>query len=229
MTEDGYVPLPPQVLEAMPDAQVVKRRLLDAIDTEYNLLVAARGEVANREDTYQTIRKVASWHEQAKNLKAVFDDARVRTASLLEDEMVAAVGEQDGMPNEKTLKVPDAAGDVVLTASTTNIYHIDVDSLISAATAVHLAGGEVAAIVDIVNGDHQTIAPDQLADVLAEICAGVVQAVLACGKFEPQVTKVRAYADAIARGGEDGLSGVVTDSIRKTVKTNGVTMKRKAN
>jgi hypothetical protein len=92
-----------------------------------------------------------------------------------------------------------------------------------------LGGGETAQIVDIVNGDHETIGPDQLEDALAEIVSDAVRSVLACGKFEPQITKVTAYADAIARGGEDHLSGIVRDAIRTTVKNDGVTMTRKAN
>lgn len=225
---DNYVPLPPAVLDAMPNAQAVKRILLEAIETEYATLTAARGDVTRKEDVYETTRKVANWAEQARDLKAVFEAARKRTHELLEDELVAAVGEQDGVPNQKTLTVPDVAGDIVVSSKTTNVYHIDVDSLTSATVAVHLGGGEVARIVDIVNGDHPTVGPDQLEDALAEIIAGVVGSVLACGNFEPQVTKVRAYADSIARGGEDSLAAVVSDAIRKTVKIDGVTMKRKA-
>jgi hypothetical protein len=228
VTEDEYVPLPPSVIEAMPDAQVVKRRLLDAIDTEYSVLVKARGDVTSREDVFPVVRKIASWLEQARDLKGAFEAARKRTAELLEDEVAAAVGEQDGVPNSG-LDVPDAAGDIKLSVNTANEYHIDVDTLISATAAVHLGGEEVDTIRDIVNGDHPTIAPDQLDDVLAELVSDAARSILACGKFEPQVTKVRAYADAISRGGEDALSGVVRESIRKTVKFKGVEMKRKAN
>lgn len=226
---DEYVPLPPSVLEAMPDALVVKRRLLEAIDEEYNLLVKQRGEVTSQEDVYAVVRKVTSWHEQAKGLKAAFEAARKQTGELLEDELVAAGGEQDGIPNQKTLKVPDVAGDIRVTAKTEYVYHIDVESLISATAAVHLGGTEVGNIIDIVNGDHESISPDQLPDVLAELIDGAVRSVLSCGNFEPQVTKTTAYADSIARGGEDALSGVVRDAIRRTEKFKGVEMKRKAN
>jgi hypothetical protein len=226
--EDNYVPLPPAVLDAMPNAQAVKRQLLNAMDTEYGLLVQARGDVTRKEDVFQVTRKVAAWVEQAKDLKAVFEAGRKRGLELLEDELVAAGGEQDGVPNERTLKVPDAGGDLVVSANTANVYHIDQDSLISATIAVHLGGGEVAQLVDIVNGDHPTIEPDQFEDALAEIITGVVTSVLGCGKFEPQVTKVRTYADDIARGGEDSLAAVVSGAIRKDVKIDGVTLKRKA-
>lgn len=229
MSDNEYVPLPPAVLEAMPDAQVVKRRLLEAINAEYHVITTARGEVVNAEAVFPAVRKVASWHEQAKDLKGAFEAARKLTADLLEDELVAVGGEQNGVPNQRSLKVPDAGGDIRVTVKTSNVHHIDVEALISATTAVHLGGGEVAQIVDIVNGDHATIGPDQLDDVLAEIVSDAVRSVLACGKFEPQITKVTAYADAIARGGEDQLSGVVRDAIRTTVKNDGVTMTRKAN
>lgn len=229
MNENEYVPLPPAVLEALPNAQVVRRRLLEAIDAEYVAITEARGEVHTQEDVFPGVRTVASWHEQAKDLKAAFEAARKRTAELLEDELVAVAGEQDGVPNQRSLKVPDAGGDIRVTVKTSNVHHIDVEALISATAAVHLGGGEVVQIVDIVNGDHETIGPDQLEDVLAELVSDAVRSVLACGKFEPQITKVTAYADAIARGGEDQLSGVVRDAIRTTVKNDGVTMARKAN
>lgn len=226
--EDKYVPLPPAVLEALPNAEAVKRQLLNAFDTEYDLMVKARGDVTRKEDVYATTRKVASWVDQAKDLKAVFEAGRKHGLAILEDELVAAVGEQDGIPNEDSLTVPDVAGDIVVKANTTNVYHIDTDALVSATIAVHLGGGEVQELVDIVNGDHETIAPDQFEDTLAEIISGVASSLLECGKFEPQVTKVRAYAEAIARGGHDSLAAVVSDAVRKTRKIDGVTMKRKA-
>lgn len=54
-----------------------------------------------------------------------------------------------------------------------------------------------------------------------------MRALVQCGKFEPQVTKVRAYADSLARQGEDGLAAAVNSAINKTVKLKGVKVGRK--
>jgi hypothetical protein len=64
--------------------------------------------------------------------------------------------------------------------------------------------------------------------VLVQAMINAMRALVQCGKFEPQVTKTRAYADTLARDGFDGLAAAVNSTIKLTVKLKGVKVERKA-
>jgi hypothetical protein len=222
----------PTVLSGMPEPGQFKDTLLLAINTGYAELVDARGEVVSREDTFDVQRRLANSLEKCSAFAAAFTAATKLLKQYVEEELVLAVGEQDGIP-VGPLKVPDALGDVSISLDQTHTYDIDVETLFSAVAAtvstpgVENAGHDLAETVTaIVEGDHAR-GPADLPDVLAQAMIDAQRKLTTCGKFTPQVSKVRAYAAEIARQGSDPLAAVVSAAITKTTEHKGVKITRK--
>lgn len=222
----------PTVLSGMPEPGQFKDTLLLAINTGYAELVAARGEVVSREDTFDVQRRLANSLEKCAAFGAAFGAATKLIKQYVEEELVLAVGEQDGIP-VGPLKVPDAQGDVTIGLDQKHTYAIDVETLFAAVAATistpstENAGLDLAAeVTAMVEGDHAR-GPEDLPDVLAQAMIDAQRKLTGCGKFEPQVTKVRAYAAEIARQGSDPLAAVVSGAINKTTEHKGVKITRK--
>lgn len=223
----------PAIFGTLPLPHLLKKAVLDAIDGGYNDLVRARGEVTRPEDTYEVQRRLAGAEETLKEFEQAFGAGRKVINSYQKDEFELALGGREVTPRE-SMNVPDAEGDLRVAADTSNTYEIDVEALISSCCASVIGTGAPgtsldAWVTDIVNGDTDPfIDPETLPDVLAEALSIGMRALIACGKFEPQVTKVRAYADSLARAGDDHLAATVNSAIKQTVKLKGVKVERKA-
>lgn len=224
----------PGIFSQMPDARDLKRQVLEAIDGGYNDLVRARGEVTRPEDTYEVQRRLATAEEQLKAFQDAFAAGRKVVNSYQKEEFELALGDREVQPNE-SMKVPDAGGDLRVAADTARVHTIDSDRLIQAIATAYLdatdpmGDGRTFAeqVVDVVNGDDRHVPPENLAALLIETAIAIAHAVISCGKFEPQITKTRAYADALARSGEDKLAAVINSAITTTVKLKGVKVERK--
>jgi hypothetical protein len=229
----------PLVFSALPLPQLLKKQVLEAIDGGYNQLVRARGEVTRPEDTWEVQRRLATAVEQLKAFEDAFKAGRVAAAEHQRAEFELGLGDREVKPRD-SMTVPDVEGDLRVAAHTENIYDIDVEALARAAAlagldhrdlaAAPLSGGLhrlVPLVEDIVNGDS-SIEPGQLPEVLVEFALTAIYTLLQCGKFEPQVTKVKAYADQVARHGDDQLAATINSAIKKTVKLKGVKIERKA-
>lgn len=215
----------PSIFEKIPDATSLRKQMLNAIDGGYNQLVRARGDVTRPEDTYEVQRRLAGAVDTLTEFESAFKAGRVALNSYQKEEFELALGDREVQPRE-SMTVPDADGDLRVGADTSNVYAIDADALMSVAVASTM-GSLTSWVEDIVNGDDE-VPPDQLEGVLVESMINAMRALVACGKFEPQVSKVRAYADQLARQGDDGLSAAVNSTINKTVKLKGVKVERKA-
>lgn len=228
----------PAIFGKLPTASALKKQVLEAIDGGYNQLVRARGEVTRPEDTYEVQRRLAGAAETLGEFERAFAAGRKVISSYQKDEFELALGDREVTPGQ-SMNVPDAEGDLRVSAATENNYSIDVPALATASSIsalecrdpawAPLTGGlrSFAPLVeDIVNGDS-SIPPDDLNEALMELMLTAVYTLLQCGKFEPQVTKVRAYADMVARAGDDELAAAVNSAIVKTVKLKGVKVERK--
>jgi hypothetical protein len=220
----------PTVLAGMPEPAVFARALRDAIDQGAALVREQRGEVTQAEDTFPLQRMLAGSLEKCKDFENAFATGRQLLAQYQEEELILAVREQAGKPLAG-IAIPDVRGDIRLSLDQKNTHHMDDEQLRSAIIG-HLVGqgetGLAAVVTDVVNGDHPTIAPDGLENLLVEIVQSAMDVLTSCGSFKPQVTKVRAYAKDLARGGDDKLSAVVSGTIRTTSEYLGVSNKRKA-
>lgn len=228
----------PTLFGKLPTATDLRRQILEAIDGGYNQLVRARGEVTRPEDTYEVQRRLAGAVETVAEFERAFAAGRKALNSYQKEEFELALGDREVTPGQ-SMNVPDAEGDLRVSADTENKYRIDVHALITAAAAMAFEGRDPSIapltggmrridsqVEDVVNGDSE-IAPEMLCEVLAEYAVSTVYALLQCGKFEPQVTKVRAFADVIARDGDDNLAATVNSAIVKNVKLKGVKVERK--
>lgn len=214
----------PAIFDKMPTARDLKKQVLEAIDGGYNLLVRERGDVTRPEDTYEVQRRLAGAEETLKEFEQAFNAGRKVINSYQKDEFELALGGREVTPRE-SMNVPDAEGDLRVAADTENKYSIDPEALMSIAIASTM-GPLTSWVEDIVNGDDER-PPEDLEGVLVDAMMNAMRALVQCGKFEPQVTKVRAYADSLARQGEDGLAAAVNSAINKTVKLKGVKVGRK--
>ena len=229
----------PSVYAALPGPEELKRQLLDALDIGYNALIKERGKVTRPEDTFPAQRALAASIDSMTKLKKAFEAGIKYAQELADGELKEAVGEQDGIANQ-ALTVPDADGDIRIAPSSTNVHRMDVDQLVVAVAVLAMAqrhpglaplsGGKrpIAEVVEgIVNGDSE-LPPEVLPEVLAELTCTAMYELMEMGKFEPQVSKVRAYAAAVARDGNDELSSVISSAIKTTRKSTGVKVERKA-
>lgn len=213
MTTNPLTPMP-KTLAAMPDPRQLELSVMGWLEAEYQRARAELGAFTRPEDTFEIQRGLARVFELFKSYAAIFTALRKRVALMQEEQLTDAVGEVastvhtggTGQPNQG-LTVPDAAGDIRLSLDMATSYTIDLDQLVAAVVA--------AVVYDPDVGDRM---------VLVE--AGI-RSVLGLGKFEPQVTKVRAYASELARGGSDTGAAVVNSAIRKTSTYRGVKFERK--
>lgn len=221
----------PAVLVGMIEPQDLKRRILQAVQEGYATLSSERGEVTIPEDTYATQRALATAAETLKGYAEAFKAGASMVATLQQEELVEAVGEQDGVPNSG-LTVPDPNGDIRLTVRTENEYEGDADQLAAVVAGEVLTFSYsdqyptgVELVRAIVEGD--TGHPDDLAEQLRDMMADAIHRMLTLGKFSPQVSKVKTYADQLSRNGMDDLAGAARTSMSKRSTYKGVTAERK--
>lgn len=196
--------------------------------------VEERGGVLAAADTFEQHRHLqraeellAEYERQAKNLR--------KHIKLMAEEVLAdAVGEDDkGTPMEN-LTVPDRDGDIRISRKFENSYSIDPAALFQAFASMfadqHADAIQEAADRRLDDTQLGTLVEQRRALVGVAVAEAIVDAlsnVGELGKFEPQVSKVRAYADALARGGYDSASSVVSAAITRTREYKGVAVERK--
>lgn len=230
----------PTVMAGMPDPGQFKATLLEAVNQGYQLVTADRTAVVSAEDTYDVQRRLAGSLEKCKAYREAFTAAETLLKQYQEEELISAVGEQDGIP-VGPLTVPDAHGDISITLDQKHTYDIDVDTLVSAIAATvqegwnyeeahshHDKGATLAEFITAVVEGDSTTPPAELENLLATALMAAQFKLTECGKFSPQVTKVRAYAAEVARTGADGLSAMVAGAVVKTTEYKGLKTNRKA-
>lgn len=201
----------PALMSNMLDPVLLRRALKDRIQAAYAELYAQRGRVDTPEDTYAMQRRLAATAEQCKAYAQAFTDARKLLAQLQEEELVEAVGEQDGIPLGG-LTVPHTDGDIRISLDAPAVYDIDVDQLVAA---------YVAAMVDGMHLNH-----GEWPELIATAITSTVEWIQTIGKFEPQVSKVKAFAATLAREGRDREASVVSGAITQRNPYKGVKFER---
>lgn len=195
-------------VRGLPDPTDLRKALRAAVDRAYLASVTARGEVTRPEDTFDVQRSLAAVRELFTDYARVFSDMRKLIGQLQEEQLIDAVGEQAGVPNQP-ITVPDPEGDVRLGLQLDKVYSFDTEQLITVvATQI---GGQA----------ESTAARD------AGLAMSAIRTFLSLGKFEPQVTKVKGYAAELARDGHDDLASVVSGTIRDFTTYKGIKFERK--
>lgn len=179
-----------------------------------------RGEVRMPEDTYDLIRSLMGVREGAADYAHAFTVIRKEIDGFIQDDLELAVGEQDGVPNSG-MKVPDVDGtDIAIEVDKQNNYEFDTAALVQA--VMFEALDEAATDSDIAT------LPWEVVDRLAKLFDAAIHRMLSLGQFRPQVTKVRAFADELARrDGGPQIASAVRQSVSKTARFRGIKVERK--
>jgi hypothetical protein len=229
VTSKELAPLPESV-ENLPEPREFARLLRERLEAEIIRVREERGEVHQAEDVYQLSRGLSRYIEIAGEYKRAFDGTAKIAKQELENELIDAVGEQDGTPTGG-LTVPDLDGtDIKLALDQANSYDIDASVLRSALAARILESGAVQenveqlAVSAAVHDDEE--ASGKLDNYLAEVITLALEEYEQLGAFSPQVSKVRAFAKDLAGRGADSLASLVSAAIRKTQTYRGVKVSR---
>lgn len=189
-----------ELVDGLPDPQALKRVVKDRIQHAYADLHAARGEVLKPEDTYDLHRRLQATREQMDAYARGFKDVSTLIGQLQQEELMEAVGEQDGVPLSG-LTIPTAGGDIVVAPSFKRVNDIDPeqvqDAIVNGVADAWMEPIEHAAV-------HST---ETLEEALREMLAQALTALVGTGKWEPQVSKLKATAADWARSGHDQMAG----------------------
>jgi hypothetical protein len=213
-------------------AAALRRQLNDAVMAERN----RRGEVTTPEDTYPMHRALARVIEMCGEYSRAFGAAAKEAKAVAEEELVDAVGEQAGIPNQG-LTVPDREGDIRIGPDTVNEYVFDPDALRNAVAFEIMESLEVHQSLittlgdtfdtGMLEGDEVNKLHQELDDFLAELLTMAMGRMMELGRFEPQISKVRKFTADVARmPGADGVASTVTSTIRKHTIYKGVRVER---
>lgn len=201
----------------MPAVRTVLAVLRDNLNTLVLNARAERGQVHAPEDTYALVRSLAAVRDGAADYAHAFTLIRNEIDGHVQEELELAVGEQDGVPNSG-MKVPDVDGtDIVVGLDTRNAYDFDTHAL-TAAVTFHTLTEFAGAFVDGVT-DEQAV---------AELLMSALGRVIGLGRFQPQVTKVRAFADDVARMPDGAaIAATVRSAVSKSTQFRGIKVERK--
>lgn len=202
----------PALVSNLPTPLELKREMLRRINESYYALLQERGEVHTPEDTFAMQRRLGGTRDQFTGFMDAFKAAAALLKELQEEELVLAVGEQDGVPNQG-LTIPDAEGDIRISLDAPKSYTIDVNQLVA---------------VLMTNIGDQVQAKEMVGwEAVEHAVTETVKALQDWGKVEPQVSKVRAWAATLARSGRDRDAAVVRGAISEKTPYKGVKFERK--
>lgn len=207
------------------DLRTVLREGLDAVQAEeYEKRGGA--EVAKPEDAYALIRRYAAMEETAVDYSRAFGDFAKEVRERSGEQLSIMYGEQDGVPNADA-SVPDMDGTTIkVKRQHENRYTFDLDSIISGAVVLMLADPDVnEALAEMFQAEFRGD-PQTSVSALSWVLGEAVRRVLATGKFEAQVTKVKKLAADAAKAGDDKLASTVTGAIDKKTRLKGITLDR---
>jgi len=200
MTHDLDRLISAELVTDLPDPHALKLVVKERIQEAYAALHAARGEVLRPEDTYDLHRQLQATRERMEAYARGFTEVVKLIGQLQQEELVEAVGEQDGVPNAN-LVIPSAAGDITVKPTFKRINDIDPEAvqqaIVKGVTDAWMEPIEHAAV-------HST---ETLEEGLREMLAQALTALVGTGKYEPQVSKLKATALEWARAGRDDMAG----------------------
>ena len=177
-------PEPTEVVVAgatLPATPSVLRQMRDHLVNVVLQARAERGEVHTPEDVFPVVNRLADVIDGLDDYAYAFKTVRAEAVAFIGDELELAVGEQDGIPSQG-LKVPAPDGttvDVALDVASGK-YSFDLDALITAVAVAACPPGEE-------DAEHVGTA------------VNAIRLMLTVGSFTPQVTKVQAFKDEVAR------------------------------
>jgi hypothetical protein len=224
------------IVTRFPDHRTLGKALQDGVNATMAQLRAARGDVVSEEDVYAAVRWAQGISEQFTEYGRAFAGAAALIGQYAEEELVEAVGEQDGIPL-KSATVPDVDGtDIKLAKTTSNTHHIDRDAILQALAVSLVQGEDLAGQVGLILSDlYERVQPaseevqnatyETAESRLVEFLLEAFEALTDLGSFSLQVSKVNAFKTELARR-DTMLASTVTGAMRTTTEYTGVKMSR---
>ncbi len=223
--EDG------NVVVWLPVPTELARLFVEQIERDVQAMRAAveeRGGVIAPQDLFAPMRYSQQGIELLEEYQRVLKGAAAKVKALLEEIAADAVGaDQDGKP-VAPVTVPDRDGDISIRPTFKNTYTITPEQVLPAFASM-FADQHVDAVISRVRVGGGTVEQVRAA-VGAAMAEAVTDALMAAdqlGKFELQVSKVRAYRDHLSREGFDSAASVVGAAIHKSRDYAGLDVKRK--
>lgn len=223
----------PEPVRKLPAPRELAAMLREVLESEIVRVRQERGDVHAPEDTHALIRSLQAFREAAGDYGRAFSTVAGVAGQEIEQELLSAVGEQDGVPNSG-MGVPDADGTTIkVSIDSSNSYDIDADSVYP--TLAELLVATHPSLVDDILNAAVSVALDidDRPRLMAEFSGAINQALVLAmnelstiGTVTLQVTKVKALAASLGRLGADKLASVATGAIRKTTSHKGVSIKR---
>lgn len=187
------------LLHGLPDPQELKQTVKLRVQEAYAACYAARGEVLQQEDTYELQRQLQAVAEAFSAFAAGFTEVVKVVRQLQQEELVEAVGEQDGIPISG-ITIPTAGGDIVVKPAFKRENEIDAGKI---QTAI------VKGVSEAWDGpirDTMRQWPEKVTMELQEMLTQALTALVGTGKYEPQISKLKATAAEWARVGRDDMA-----------------------
>jgi hypothetical protein len=213
------------ITHRFPTHHELAQALRDGVNATIARLERERPQTGQREDLYPTARWMQSTAERLDDYARAFASGAATVRQYSEDVLLLAVGEQDGVPNETTLKIPDADGDIKIRAEVKTEREFDLGTLFASLAAM---------IIQDTRGTEPEQQPGESDEAYLESYEGwmaelLIQAMTdatGLAQYKPRVTDVRKLISQLARDGKDGLSAQVRGAIDERRKLKGVTMER---
>lgn len=188
----------------------------------------ARGGVVAQQDVYAPLRYIQQGIELLGEYQRVLKRAATDIKGLMEEVAADGVGaDTDGKP-VAPMTVPDRDGDISIRPEFKNTYTITPEQVLPAFASMfadqHVDAIDSALEVDL---EADPVKRARVGAIMAEAIADALAAVGQLGKFELQVTKVRAYRDHLAREGHDNAASIVDKAIHKHRDYGGLKVERK--
>lgn len=232
MTGAELAPLPEPVRK-LPEPRALAALLRERLESEIVRVRDERGDVHAPEDTHQLVRALQGFREAAADYSRAFSTVAGIAAQEIEQELLSAVGEQDGIPNGP-MTVTDRDGtQIKLSVDNSNSYEIDKDSVYPTLAELLMATHPTltddilnAALTYALEVDDRPAMGAEFNGTVNRALVAAMQELETIGTVTLQVTKVKALAGSLGRLGADSLAAVATGAIRKTTKYSGVGIKR---
>lgn len=225
-TTDPGAELEP-VLKSLPSPRELSAMLQEGVNRHVAGERLIRSASTNPERVYPLTRWLQGMAENLDEWGRAFASAGALAREYAEEELIDAVGEQDGIP-VASFTVPDAEGDVLLKRVTQNVRTFD------AAAVIRIVAQDM---VDSNAADAPEQGPEQSFDEYAEVynawlvefVVASIESLLALGSdWAPTVLKLKAYAAEQARRGNDAVAARLGAAVQSTQKYKGTVIERKA-
>lgn len=225
LNEDG------ELVAALPQPADLAAMIITHIENDVAALRAGiehSGGIVSPADVFEIHRHVQQAAELVAEYLRKLKDVSTHLKGIQEEALADATGADDQGNPLSSLIVPDADGDIKITRRSKNTHTITPEQVLPAFASM-FADQHVDQIMDAMDGTIPNSAEERarVGVAVAEAILDALGSIKELGKFDPQVTKVRAYADHLARNGQDGAAGIVRAAITTTREYDGITVERK--